>query len=96
MAEYHDLVTMLTPRKSQAALVVVLFLSKILAQQFEGSQRFINYPGLSPACLDALNTTVSCTPLLGSISLECGYSPFLLERAYADDSAVLQRWTLAR
>jgi hypothetical protein len=39
-----------------------------LAQQLSGSQMWMNYPGLSSQCLQALNTTVSCSLVLNSLS----------------------------
>ncbi|KAJ5153569.1 LysM domain protein [Penicillium canariense] len=37
-------------------------------QQLSDAPSYINYPGLSEACLTALNTTVSCPPFLNPVS----------------------------
>lgn len=40
------------------------------AQKLSGAKTYLNYPGLSPACLDALATDVSCPPFLSPASVE--------------------------
>ncbi|KAI9823660.1 MAG: hypothetical protein M1826_007678 [Phylliscum demangeonii] len=50
------------------ALALSIGITTTCAQQLSGSQMFIGYPGLSPSCQHALNTTVSCPPFLSPLS----------------------------
>ncbi|KAB8227370.1 uncharacterized protein BDW43DRAFT_247217 [Aspergillus alliaceus] len=45
-----------------------LLIQSALGQQPAGTQMFVNYPGLSDGCMEALATTVSCPPFLPVIS----------------------------
>jgi hypothetical protein len=51
--------------------LLAVFALPVHGQQFEGVVRGINYPGLSDACLEALNTTVpNCPYFLASVSID--------------------------
>jgi hypothetical protein len=51
--------------------LLAVFALQVHGQQFEGVVRGINYPGLSDACLEALNTTVpNCPYFLASVSID--------------------------
>ncbi|KAL4749618.1 hypothetical protein BDW72DRAFT_194649 [Aspergillus terricola var. indicus] len=48
--------------------IFALAIQHVRAQQPTGSQMFVDYPGLSDACKNALATNVTCTPMLPAIS----------------------------
>ena len=50
------------------ATVVLVSSSLAWAQQLSDSQAYIEYPGLSPSCEQALNTSVSCPIFLSQVS----------------------------
>ena len=54
--------------KMMYAVILTLLLGSTCAQQLSGAQMYMGYPGLSPSCEQALNTNVSCSIYLSSLS----------------------------
>lgn len=51
----------MTDLRMMFAVILTLLLSSTWAQQLSGAQMYMGYPGLSPSCEQALNTSVSCS-----------------------------------
>jgi hypothetical protein len=55
----------------KAVSLLAMFACKAHGQQFEGIIGGLDYPGISAACLNALNTTVAkCPAFLASVSVD--------------------------
>jgi hypothetical protein len=58
----------MTAFRTLYAAVLALLFSSIWAQQLNGTQMDMGYPGLSTACGNALNTSVDCPIFLSPLS----------------------------
>lgn len=47
---------------------LALLIQSALGQQPAGTHAFVNYPGLSDGCMEALATNVTCPPYLPVVS----------------------------
>lgn len=53
--------------------LVIILASIANCQQLSGFYSYVNYPGLSQGCVEALNTSVPCPPLLSTVAVKYIY-----------------------